>query len=82
MSKRNSNEIIWKLLLRIKEKEATFAELERNLSTGYKTIKSNCELLEKLGQVKITKNERHPSNGREAYVVSLTENGMKSLKNF
>ena len=82
MSKRHSYEIIGNLLLRVKEKEATYSELERNLNTGYRTIKTNCELLEKLGQVKITRKDRHPMNGRETYVVSLTGEGMKSVKNF
>jgi len=82
MSKRNSYEIIGKILYRVREKEATYAELERNLSTGHRTIKTNCKLLERLGQVKIKRNEKHPANGREAYTVSLTEEGLKSSKNF
>ena len=40
MPKRQTYKIIGKILMRLKEKEATFAELERNLSTGYNTIKA------------------------------------------
>ena len=82
MSKRQNVEIIEKLLLKLKERDATFAELERSLNTGYNTIKKNCQLLQKLGQLNITRKEKHPKNGRETYIVSLTSEGAKSINNF
>ncbi len=80
MAKRSSYEILRKLLLRVRDGEATYAELERKLSTGYRTVKANCELLEALGQVKVRTVERHPLNGRESYTVSITQDGVESLR--
>ena len=45
MPKRSSYDIKKIILHKVKEKMATYAELERKLSTGYRTIKSNCEEL-------------------------------------
>ena len=80
-SKRKSYEIVKEILYRVKEKEATYAELERSLSTNPDTIRDNCKLLETLGQVKITI-EKHPSNNRNSNKVTITEQGSKSIKNF
>ncbi len=48
MSKRSSFEIK-KNILKLTKTEKTLAELERKINTGFNTIKSNCEDLEKFG---------------------------------
>ena len=80
MSKRSSYKIKKDILWVIKEKSATYAELERKVDTGYRTIKSNCEELEGFGQVEVKKIPKHPSNGRRAFLVSITESGTNFMK--
>ncbi len=80
MSKRTSFEIKRKILICVKDKPLTFAELERKVGTGYRTVKSNCDELKGFSQVRIDFVKRHPANGRKAYVVSITEQGVKFLK--
>ncbi|MBS3169203.1 hypothetical protein J4210_01860 [Candidatus Woesearchaeota archaeon] len=53
--------------------------LERKLSTGYRTIKANCEILERFGQVHI-KEQIHPANGRSSHLVSITSQGFDTIK--
>lgn len=79
MAKRSSYIIKEKILHLLKESSATYAQLERKANTGYRTIKMNCEELEKFGQVSIDKIERHESNGKPSYKVSITESGKKTL---
>ncbi len=79
MPKRSSYEIQTGILGCVKEGKCNYAELERKLGTGFRTVKSNCELLEGFGQIKIHKLEKHPANGKPSYDVSITESGMESL---
>lgn len=78
MSKRSSHEIKKKILLCVRENAVTFAKLERKLSTGYRTIKDNCRELEQFGTIKIN-TIKHPANGKKAYIVSITKQGIKFL---
>ena len=78
MSKRSSYEIKEKILFCVKEKPLSYAELERKVNTGYRTIKSNCKELEHFGQIKI-ETIKHPANGRIAHIVSITKQGIKLL---
>ncbi|MDP2906703.1 MAG: hypothetical protein Q8O03_02080 [Nanoarchaeota archaeon] len=79
MSKRSSYEIKKKILLALKDKSLSYAQLERKINTGFRTIKSNCQELEQFGQVKIDK-IKHPATGRTAYIVSITKQGLKFLE--
>ena len=79
MSKRSSYEIKKKILMQVKEKEATYAELERKINTGYRTIKSNCDELEDYGFIKVQE-VKHPANGRLAHKVKITGRGMETIK--
>ncbi|MBI4152420.1 hypothetical protein HY495_01805 [Candidatus Woesearchaeota archaeon] len=79
MKKRSSYQIEERILLIVKEKPATYAGLERKLSTGYRTIKANCEVLERFGQVKIQE-KIHPANGRSSHLVSITPQGFDTIK--
>jgi len=79
MPKRSSFEIKKKILRCVREKSLSFAELERRINTGYRTIKANAEELEQFGKVKI-EGIKHRANGRQAYMVSITGQGLKLLK--
>ncbi len=80
MSKRSSYEIKKKIISKVREGEATYAELERKINTGYRTIKANCEELEKYDLVKIKIVPHHPANGKPSTVVTITEKGLKLLQ--
>lgn len=80
MTKRASYEIKKQILLKVKEKPATYAELERKLSTGYRTVKANCEELSDYDFIEIETIKEHPSNGKPSHVVKITEKGLKQLK--
>ena len=79
MPKRSSYDIKRKILLAVKEKSLTYAQLERKVNTGFRTIKANCEELEDFGTVKIDKLEKHPANARVFYKISITKQGMEYL---
>ena len=79
MPKRPSYQIKKQILYKIKEKPATYAELERKVNTGYRTIKSNCEELKEYDFVEVEK-VIDPANGRPSNVVKITEKGLKQLK--
>ena len=78
MPKRSSFEIKKRILSSLKEKPLSYAELERKVNTGYRTVKANCEELEQLGNVKIQEGT-HKANARKAYTVSITSQGLKLL---
>ena len=82
MSKRGSQDIK-KLILKTLDKEGslTFAQLERKLNTGFRTIKSNCEELEEFGAVNIINKEKHEATGRAYFLVNITQQGRKILEN-
>ena len=71
--------MIGEILHYVKEKEATYAELERKLSTNPNSVRDNCKILENLGLIKI-RTEKHQSNNKKAYKVSITEEGAKAEK--
>ncbi len=79
MPKRSSYAIKKQILLKVKEKPATYAELERKVNTGYRTIKANCEELKDYDFVEVEK-VIDPANGRPSNVVKITEKGLKTLK--
>ena len=80
MAKRSSYAIKEKILLLVKEKPATYASLERKVNTGYRTVKANCEELEKFNLIDIKMAKEHETNGRPFHVVSITEKGLETLK--
>ncbi len=79
MSKRSSYTIKKQILLKVKEKPATYAELERKVNTGYRTVKANCEELKDYNFIEIDK-VIDPANGRPSNVVKITEKGLKQVK--
>ncbi len=80
MVKRTSYEIKQKIFFSIKEKPLTYAELERKVNTGFRSILANCKEMEDYGQVEIETIQKHPSNGREAHIVKITKNGLELVK--
>ena len=79
MSKRSSYVIKKQILLKVKEKPASYAELERKVNTGYRTVKANCEELKEYDFIEI-QSVTDPANGRPSHVVKITEKGLKQLK--
>jgi len=79
MSKRSSYEIKRKILLAVKEKPSTYAQLERKVNTGYRSIKSNCEELEKFDLLEI-KSMLHPANKKQSHLVKITHQGIETLQ--
>lgn len=80
MLKRSSFNIKKKILELIKSSPLTYAQLERKINTGYRTIKSNCEELECFGLIKIKKNLKHSANGKPFFNIEITEKGREFLK--
>ncbi|MDD9953461.1 MAG: hypothetical protein OXR66_03930 [Candidatus Woesearchaeota archaeon] len=74
MVKRRSYDIKKKLLLTLKEAPASYAQLERKLNTGYRTVKANCEEMQVWNHVKIS-TLTHPANGKRAHKVEITKEG-------
>ena len=79
MNKRSSKEIKNRILTLIKSSVMTYAQLERKVNTGYRTIKSNCEELESFGMIKIDK-KINSKNGQISNIVKITERGLEYLK--
>ena len=77
--KRSSYQIKKQILYKVKEKPASYAELERKVNTGYRSIKSNCEELKDYNFIEIEK-AIDPANGRPSNIVKITEKGLKQLK--
>jgi len=80
--KRKSQEIKKQILKILSEgKSHTYAELERKVNTGYRSIVSNCEELKGFNAVKITRFNKHEANGRPYFQVEITTQGRDFLKN-
>jgi DNA-binding HxlR family transcriptional regulator len=77
--KRTSKEIKKRILSVLFSGEYTFSELERKINTGYRSIVANCRELESFGAVKITKLDKHTTNGRPFFKVKITEQGRNFL---
>ena len=71
-----------KILRLLIEKPLSYTKIQTKLSTNYDSVKNNCRELQTYGLVAIKTIDKDPNNGRESHIVSLTENGVKSLKNF
>lgn len=80
MGKRTSYEIKQRILMAVKERPASYAELERKVNTGFRSVKSNSEELSDYGYVTVEKVERDPANGRPSFKVKLSESGRKFLE--
>ncbi len=80
MGKRSSYQIKKTILLQVQEKPASYAQLERKLSTGYRTVKSNCEELADYNLVKVETLAKHPTNGKPSHVVKITSKGIETLR--
>ena len=78
--KRGSYEVKKAILMVVREKPASYAELERKVNTGYRSVKDNCEEMTDYGYIDVEKIERHPANGRPSYRVKITDAGQKFLK--
>lgn len=79
MAKRGSYEIKKQILLTVREKPASYAELERKIDTGFRSIKNNCNELSDYGYITVEKVERDPSNGRPSFKVKISESGRSFL---
>lgn len=80
--KRKSQDIKKELLKLLSNGKAyTYAELERKVNTGYRSIVSNCMELHSFNAVKITKMKKHEANGRPYFIVEITAQGNSFLKN-
>lgn len=80
MAKRGSYEIKKQILMVVREKPATYAQLERKIDTGYRTVKANCDELSDYGYIAVEKTEKNPANGRPSFRVSLTVQGREFLQ--
>ncbi len=73
--KRTSIEIKKKIISFLKKDPLTYAQLERKVNTGFRTIKQNCEELKIFGFIEIEKIQSHPKNGKPSYKIKITEKG-------
>lgn len=64
------------LKLLYEDEEMTFGRLRSKTHTGFKTIKKNCEFLEKVGII-IMERKVIGEKGRKLHFVKLTEEGKK-----
>ena len=80
MVKRSSYEIKETILHCVKEGPTTYAQLERKVNTGFRSVKANCEELMFFGQVDIKLIDKNPSNGRPYHMISITKEGLNSIK--
>ena len=80
MPKRASYEIKEKILCFVKEHSYTYAQLERKINTGFRTVKANCQELENYQLVKIETIKEHPANKKPSYLVSITGRGIEVLQ--
>lgn len=80
MAKRGSYEIKKQILMAVRERPSSYAELERRVDTGFRTIKANCEELSDYGYITVEKVERDPANGRPSFKVKLSGKGMEFLE--
>ena len=79
--KRSSQQIKKAILQILRDGNSrSYAELERKINTGYRSILSNCKELEIFGAVIIEKLNNHEANGRPYFQVSITTNGREFLK--
>ena len=80
--KRKSQEIKGQILRILSSgKLYSYAELERKVNTGYRSIVSNCKELKSFNAVKITKLDKHEANGRPYFQVEITKQGIDFLRN-
>ena len=79
MGKRGSYEIKKQILMVVREKPASYAELERKVNAGFRSIKNNCNELSDYGYISVEKIEKDPANGRPSFKVKLTESGRSFL---
>jgi len=79
MVKRKSYEVRKKILMALREEPLSYAQLERKVNTGFRTIKQNCEELEVYDIVSIDTIDKDPSNGKPSYKIKITSQGIKSL---
>ena len=70
------------ILKALTSKTYSYAELERKIDTGYRSIVQNCKELESFGAVEIRRLNKHEANGKPYFQVSITNNGREVLKKF
>lgn len=80
MGKRGSYEIKKQILMAVREKPASYAELERKVNTGFRSIKNNAEELSDYGYITVERIEHDPANGRPSFKVRLSETGRAFIK--
>ena len=81
MPKRSSYEIKEKILLYVKEKPATYAQLERKVNTGFRTIIANVKELINFGLLEVEYLNNHPKNAHVYHLVKITPQGIQTLQN-
>ncbi len=80
MYKRSSFDIKRKVLFFLKKEDLTYAQLERKVNTGFRTIKLNCAELQNYGLIQIQEIGKHPSNGKVYFLIKITQRGLDFLK--
>lgn len=81
MSEKKRQKVREGILKKLNERKVlTYTQIQKSLSTNYRSVKENCEELENYGLIKIERIENHPRNGHASNEVSLTENGIKAAK--
>lgn len=80
--RRNNDEIrinILKILM--KNPIDSYFKLAGLVKTGFRTVKSNCEALQKYKQIKIEKipKEKSPSK-KESFRISITKEGLRFIE--
>lgn len=80
MPKRGTYEIVDRILMCVRDDALTQAELERKVNTNFNTIKADCIFLADAQLVEVKLIKKHPSNGKPAKEIAITERGIEYLK--
>ena len=64
-----------------KESPLTYTQLQRKLSTNYRSVQENCDELKSYGIISIESKKKHPRNKHDYFEVSLTKEGISVAKN-
>ena len=64
----------------VREEPLSYAQLERKINTGFRTIKQDCEELEAYDIISVEKIDKDPANGKPSYRIKITTHGIKSLE--
>ena len=73
MSGRSSLEIKKRILIALKEKPMSYAQLEKKVNSNWKTIRTHCKELEIFGCISIVKKKGHEVNNKPYFHHSLED---------